>query len=630
MPKADVLTKSLDPRVRFVVEKFSNSKDYYRKLRTNFTKWDEIYHNVASPKKYDWMSNLVVPATHKSVMTLLSRIVNHTFSVDPNFDVVPSNKEVSNLIRSQIYRGDLFTQWVLFCLQLLVRGTSIGKVSWRKIKKTRFSLEKVMEQAREIIEDAITGEPTENVFEKFKGYQKKPKEVVKYDGPIFETIDLFDYYPEPTAIKVTDGARVFRSIRLKDEVMRNSNYQNKDKVLSSNFPQPDEFNHPRLKGLGLNEPSFMPPESLKNNKKAKDLADYVEILECETKWYNPKTKRLEPWLIVIGNREILLRDEPFPYWNTDSLYLKGVWIPILNEFYGVGLPELTESLQEELNDKRNQRIDNVNQVLQPIFMYEDFAVDPRVLGKFERKPGGKLRLKPGGINATKWDVCPDVTGTAIVESQNLERDIEEVTGAVKPLQATSDSGDRIHRTSSGLMMLQAMASEKIKLNLSILEKQVIEPMLEKFYDLNLQFLTPNYKIFDPEGKPAVYQPEMIAGDFEFRAKGSRYAVDQQMKLMNVRAFLETLSGLGIPPGELHIKLAMQMYNGLGFEDGKTVEGIIRQEIAKFKQMQAQLAQAKAGGGGGAPVTPDSAVRDMTGLGANMDSMRSEMTPMGTI
>ena len=114
-------------------------------------------------------------------------------------------------------------------------------------------------------------------------------------------------------------------------------------------------------------------------------------------WFNEESKQFEKWLFTLANREVLVVDGPTPFWNLETMYVRGAWLPILNEFYGVGIAELGECIQEEYNDKRNQRIDNINQVLQPIFEYEEGAVDPRVLARFKRKPGGKLRMLPGGI-----------------------------------------------------------------------------------------------------------------------------------------------------------------------------------------------------------------------------------------
>ena len=131
-------------KIDYVVNKYKESKDYYKDLRANFSKWDDMYFNTPGPKQNTWMSNLVVPATHKSIMTLASRVMNHTTATDPSFDVAPSNLALSNLIRSQLYRGDYYSQFFLFVLQELIRGTSIAKVTCQKRTKTRFTLEKVI------------------------------------------------------------------------------------------------------------------------------------------------------------------------------------------------------------------------------------------------------------------------------------------------------------------------------------------------------------------------------------------------------------------------------------------------------------------------------------------------------
>lgn len=621
--KINNIMRDEEKKVQFVMDKFGKSKDHWRTIREKLKKWDSIFFSIPKAKKYDWMSNIYDPATHRAVMTLLSRVVNSTTSVDPNFDVVPSNKDVSDLIRSQMYRGGFFSEWVLFCMQLLVRGTSIGKISWRKETKVKFTLEKVFENKIKEMFNQETGEFSQELQSTFKGYQKKPKETVKYDGPIFETVDLFDFYPEPNARDINDGVRIFRSVKTINEFEKSSLYTNKAMVRATDFPGEEEFPHPRLEELGMQAAEKTPSDHLPNDK-AKRLSGYVELLEAEVDWYNPDTKRLEPWILTIANQKVLVRNKPFPYWNTNSLYVKGCWIPILNEWHGVGVPELTECLQEELNDKKNQRIDNINQVLQPIFIYEEGSIDPRQLKAFERKPGGKLRTRAGAVSGKQinWDVAPDVTASAFNEVQELRNDIEEVTGAVKAIQPSS-GGDPIHRTSSGLMLLQSMAQERIKLNLSIIEKSVLEPMFEKFDDLNLQFLTTGYKIFDPEGKEKIYKPEMIVGAREFRAKGSRYALDQQMKLMNLTRALESLGTSGIPLGELHIKFWLKLYDAMGFEDKDEVEQILRAEVKKAQQIQAQMAAAKAGGGQGGE-DPQDVIREMSGGAMGADQVRADM------
>ena len=81
------------------------------------------------------------------------------------------------------------------------------------------------------------GQPImEKIGEKIKNFKKsKPIQDVKYDGPVFETIDLFDFFPEPNAVDLNSGCKIMRSIKTKHEVMSNSNFINKDKIEMTNF-----------------------------------------------------------------------------------------------------------------------------------------------------------------------------------------------------------------------------------------------------------------------------------------------------------------------------------------------------------------------------------------------------------
>ena len=628
MSQADELTKSQDPKVRYVISKFIQSRDYYASMRRKFTDWDELFLSKPKPKAEAFMSNLFIPLTHKAVMTLVARVMNNCFSVDPNFDVVPSNKKISNLMRAQLWGGNFYTRFFLFCLQLLIRGTSIGKITWDKRKKTRFTLEKETENIMKQMEDLQgmplqdeSGQPImEKIGEKIKGFKKsRPIDDVAYDGPSFETVDLFDFFPEPNAVDLNSGCKIMRSVKPKHEVIANTNFKNTDLIELSDFPDDSEFPHSRLKDIGLTIPGYEPNEELKG--KEKKQSEYCELLECETKWYNKETGKFEKWLITVGNRKVLLVDEPTPYWNLETMYVRATWLPILNEFYGIGIAELSECIQEEYNDKRNQRTDNLNQILQPIYEYEEGSVDPRVLARFKRKPGAKLRMLPGGINATRWDVAPDVTSRAMEECMKLENDLEEVTGAVKAVQSTSNAQD-IHRTSSGIMLMQSMANEKIKLNLSLLERMALEPIFDAYFELNLQYLSPGYMIFNPEGQVEEYSPKDLIGEYIFKAKGSRYALDQQMKLMNITRAIEALGMSGLPVGELHVKFWLRLYDALGFEDKDEVEGIIRSEIQKQQKMQEMMAQAKAQGGGGGGIGGPENQGQMTDAAMGVNDIRS--------
>jgi hypothetical protein len=391
----------------------------------------------------------------------------------------------------------------------------------------------------------------------------------------------------------------------------------------------------------MQAPNYEETREFKEEKSRKETR-YVELLECECRYPNNQTKMLEDRIITVANREVIVRDDEHPFLNLDTMYVRGVFWPFLNEFYGIGVCELSQSLQEELNDKRNQRIDNVNQILQGIFMYERGSINPRKLRTFERKPGAKMEVEPGGINANKWDVAPDVTGSADVECANLEKDIEEVTGAVRQIAPSSVSGEKMHRTSSGLMLLQNIANERIKINVKVVENFSFEEILDKYYGLNQQFLPPNYKIIVPQ-KDAyildVYQPEDVMEEVEFRAKGSTYAVNQQLKLMNLMTMMDKITALQLPFGELHIDLLGRIYDALGFEDKDQMlaklTGQMQQLQAKAEQMQ-QLemmsklrgkgATSKKGNNGkGGEGGEAGAIRNMSGKGLGMDGIRQQLS-----
>lgn len=106
--------------------------------------------------------------------------------------------------------------------------------------------------------------------------------------------------------------------------------------------------------------------------------------------------------------------DPFPF-GVARIYAEP------HELYSRAMPEKLEDMQTEVNAKRNQRVDNVNLVLnKEKYMTPEAGVDPAALSR--SFPGKVTVVK--SPNSVWWDNVPDVTSSAYNEENAAINDME--------------------------------------------------------------------------------------------------------------------------------------------------------------------------------------------------------------
>lgn len=624
-----------DPEVDWVVNRYHESQNYYRPLYTKFKEWDDQYFSIPGSRPYSWQSNIFVPATFKSIKTLLARIVAAILpGMKPPFDAIgveEKDKEaegaVKRLIDYQFEKTNVFNKFVLLVLQSLVRGTSIGKVYWKK--DYRFVPRQVeYEEQRTITVDDkgkylkkkdfkyITETKTKTIYDR----------KIIYEGPDFEVIDVLGgFYPDPYAVNLNDSYVIHRVIRTEDYLKKNKkNYQNITNALRTDYPGDDEWNHSRLKNIGIPDPEMRQKSSTdQSTSKSDDQLRKYELLECHCKYDINNDGFLEDCIITICNRQVMIKKVLNPY--PEGCFVKIGFMPVLGEFYWQGVCELVEPLQKELNDKRNQRLDNVNLVLQPILQYVEGAIDTNLLKNFVYAPGARLPVKD--INASAWDRPPDVTASAYTEEQITTHDIQETSGALNVMQPSSQQND-IHRTASGLFMLKGEAETNLKLIVSLVEQMGLADIAKKYNLLNKSLMTQplTVRILGTKGHeyPLITPEDIQYYNHDFVFKGASAYVNREIRLAQFTKLMDVFSKIPIMMQKVDPdKLVKIIANALGFEE---------EEFMRDQQMQQQLFQGAEQQSGGvleqAGLNPEQgpggALNQMAGQGLSMEQISGQM------
>jgi hypothetical protein len=565
-----------DPVSRWVVARFGESQNYYKPLLDKFEDWDNQYFAISEGTKYTWQSNVFVPATYKAIKTLLARIVAALFSTNPPFDVVGVEEKdklgeipIKNLVSYQFDKTYIFDKFVVFILQALIRGTSIGKVFWNK--KYAFVPREVDYEEEILVSVDEEGNPLKE-GETRKTTQTKKKTVYDekliYEGPDFEVIDIYGgFYPDPYAVDIRDSYAIHRIVRTEDYLKKNrKHYDNIDKALLTEYPGDADWSHSRLENLGLIEPESNVKTSEENETKTEDALSKYELLECHCKFDINNDGKLEDSIITVCNRSVVIKKKINPY--PDGCFVKIGFMPVLNEFFWQGVCELTEQLQTELNDKTNQRLDNVNLCLQKILCFVEDAVDTQIIKNFVFAPGARLAVKD--LNAIKWESPDDVTASAYAETTLLKQEIQEVSGAVSVLMPSSNQSD-IHRTASGLFMLKGEAETSIKLIVQMIENMGLAEIAKKYDLMNKLFMTKplTIRILGEKGYqyPTINAEDVRWYNCDFVFKGASAYVNREIRLAQLTKFMDIVAkvpmiAMQFDPG----KLVKMIANTLGFQE----------------------------------------------------------------
>lgn len=623
-----------DEIASWVMTRFHESKNYYAQMFDKFNTWDKQYFSIPEARAYDWQSNVFVPATYKAIKTLLARIIAALFATTPPFDVVgveekdkPGEIPKKQLVGWQFEKTKVFEKFVVFVLQALTRGTSLGKVYWKK--EYTYVPQNVPVDYEETVFVDEQGKP----LKKGKSRQvKKTKnetqylKTVSYEGPDFEVLDINGgFFVDPYATDLASAWKIHRTVRSEDYLRKNKDkYDNIDEALKTEYPGDTMWQHPRLEGLGLSEPSSIPSTDGDVEDTDEKLQKY-EILEFHGQFDINNDGFLEDSIITVCNRSVTIKKKINPY--QEGCFVNIGIMPVLNEFYWQGICELVEHLQVELNDKRNQRLDNVNLCLQKILAYVEDAVDPRIMKAFVFKPGAKLPVKD--LNALKWEAPDDVTASSYNEEKILQDDIQETSGAVSVMQAQSQGSD-VHRTASGLFMLKGEAETNIKLIVQMIETMGLAQIAKKYDALNKDFMSKaqTVRILGKNGyEYPIVTPEIYRSyDCDFVFKGASAYVNREIRLAQLTKLMDIFSK--VPQLLMQfdpVKLGKMVSGILGFNENELMRDA---QIENILQQRGLTPQLNSQGLGGSPgVSGNDALSGMVNNGLPLNQIASLMEKM---
>lgn len=481
--------------LELVKERFNIADRYTKPYFSRFQDYYELYRSYIQTGRLPWRSNLFIPKTFEIVETIAPRIAQaqKTFKTLPVEGMDVDNAEAyTDLLKFQFKKTnmeEIVEEWVK---ETLIYGTGIVKVTWGA-----------------------------------------------NDMPQPEVVDIYDFFIDPKARYLEEAKYVIhRVMRDIDDLEANPNYDKKaieklkksyqDKTKSASDPE-DRKERLGISGASADDSSRM----------------RFQVLEYWGKF--DAGDGIKDYLIVVAD-EVLLRCDENPYvCGIPFVAVRDQIIP--HEFYGIGEIEPIESLQNEINDVRNQRMDNVKLNLNNMW---------KVL------PGGvqfedELVSRPGGVlHMTRQDgVVPlekqPIDASAFTEESIIKSDMERTTGAnsamsgalVSPMGGTQ--GGVINRTATAYQGAINQGDKRFNGKINQIKMGLIK-VGRKFLELDQQFMDKEQaiRILGKDGEEMLIPvlPEDIKAGFdldieiEYLDEFQRMQQDTQIiqSLINVQGF----------------------------------------------------------------------------------------------
>jgi len=399
----------------------------------------------------------------------------------------------------------------------------------------------------------------------------------RYLGPLLKTVGFWDVLPVTSVRRLSRAKGVFvREFMGKDEAMELAETVGLEGALTE---------------LG----SFAGGGSVEK-KWHEDL-----LAEVGIKNYNPSDDDIEilhyfsgGHVITIANRAVIIRDsrepiqnalgepmviKPFPY---DQPIVQYKYIPVPGEFFGMGIPESLEVLQEDKNLIRSARRDNIDLVIHKILKARAGADINYDL----------IQYYAGAIwpmeNLTDIEVLdqPDVSASAYNEEDKIQFDMENALSMFGYARGMTPTHEERPTT---VIKLQQAAMNRLDLAIKLAEFGVLQNIATRIILLTRRYMSQQeYEAIIGDRDAGFYQLSEadIRRFYLFKPMGSSVTHVKEIRQQQIAAasaILERVAPVAMSgPEPFVINWYEAARAGLETLDIKNIEQI----IIKIEQQQA--------------------------------------------
>lgn len=607
----------MDQEIASMVVNRQKSSEYWRReKRIIWDKcWDHYKQIYDRTGKENWQSTMFMPETPKVVETIVANL--HSTSMAPHTPIeyqanLPQMQQVvqdhNSVIAGDIDKSQFKVTYTDFLRGLAILGTSVGKVDYQLEKKMVLvkKRNKMAAMLNPLFAKVGAGQVPTEKFEQ--------QEMTTKNWASFSYRDLYDIYPEPYTFDIDD----------KHWIVEKAKITNAELITGANDPDPamrlrnvsqallSRTNDSRIQADPEKQARRLALMQQQVNMNYQDPDSPHELYEywgpVPELWMFPDRKndpqakyRTVPGWIWVVDKMWVVRKQLNPFRDAMPPYVRGHYIRIPGQWYGVGVAELMLGLQIELNELRNTRVDQTNLSLNKIMAVLKDKVPPGEWSRLRSAPGAIWLFE--GIDDVRKAIqtieYPAAGQDAYLNGNEVKQEIQEVTAATSATVGVGGGdGDAGGKTFRGQLLNKQSATDRFMLYARVNEICGLGDAYRKYYQRIYQ-----YKSYDDI--QAILGPDK-AKDFEFippeqldqYAKlvplGVLTTETKGVKLAQLEAFHQQFSTMWWYKG---IDVARKELNEMGYPNPDQFV-FSDEEIQQYNQARQQMM------GLGQPVSPD--------------------------
>lgn len=486
------------------LKRFDAAFENQRQRFDRFSEFDYIYHSRLKHDDPTVASKVFNPVAWGFIETIVTRML----AAYPR--IVYKPREEMDQMRAELY-SELFSYWFDSCevyptmvnwvKDSLIYGTGIVKIDWYAspiVMQKRYQYDETGEVALQTEIDPETGEET---YKSEFAIENEP--LRQYDAPRLTNVKIYDFFFDPAGHSMESCRWVIhRYMTTIDELIA----QNKA-AKEHGKPMYVQAALDRIKAGGV-ETGSKTEESEFYERHRREAAGYIERLPGDG---TQRVEVMEMWednkLVVVVNRQEVVRDGESPYWHGQKPFIRTVDNPVPYDFYGKGEIEPIEGQIHAINTTQNQRIVNVNRILNPMWFaapgvddYELEFTDNGIIHASQRADVDMFTL-------------PNVTETAVQEQNTLYDTMQRALGVTDTVQGL----DTPASTAREVELKTTQANSRFAFKVKIFESMGLRSLGQFVYKLYQQFLTKEkaIRILGEKGEEWVMvKPADLIGDYD--------------------------------------------------------------------------------------------------------------------
>lgn len=506
---------------REINQQFLLAKRYLDSIHDRMNLQEELYRTYIDKNNYPHTAMVFDPRVFRIIETITPRMVANepTGSFYPQEQGDVQTAQILNaLMKYDWRRAEMFPKLVMFVKTMLIFGTAFGRTYWdfREHDRIRMKPRK--------INGRLVWTPT----------SKETIKVTEFDGPNFETLNIYDCYPDPNATSLSDMRWfIYRDFVTLDELKREN--ETRGGQYYKNLDQLEQIMQQRKSQKGDN-PSAVgaQPANLQYREHRRIMLSTEEFHGQDES--NPEIVRLrrftrDGWCQYLPEYNLIIWEGVNPYFHGDLPIVYCTDYPYPGELYGMGEIEPIDRIQRAINAVLNQRLDNVQLTLQTMWKVKKNAgVDLHTLIS---APGNIITTND--MQAVEPIQIPDVTGSTFVQTMTyLTSALQNGSGVTDYTVGVGTNKTVGNDTATGTRLIQQEANAQFKLKIQLFNHMAIQRIANQWKDLRVQYTTEE-------------QAVRIVGKDEVS-----YLVN------NTQLSQTTVDGQAIIPGDLETKARLEV------------------------------------------------------------------------